>query len=715
MNRFLKTIVTVTLLITFLVSTAAPLVAQAQFGGAQGNAQKSTQKNFEDGVVMCAATAVALYLIGLIPSISVPTVDTPALLKKAIFDCVFWAFKNAIIQEMTGSTIQWVQTGMNGNPAFVQDLNGYLRSLADYVAADYIEENLPFLCSPFRAEIQLQLTQMYQSTSGRGTRLSCSLGDVIDNVEGFLEGDFYAGGWDGWVSMFINPYNNPYGSSIHSASELYLRVSATTNQGREEIRLGDGFLSKKTQQCYWLDVDEAGRPTSGPGQGFTIRDGQTRQQALDDAGISGLGSVVCEEPKITTPGSQIKTSLEQALNINLDNIANADEFNEIFSLLALWIVSDILTQDEGLAGYDPSKSNARIPDVTIPNIEDPGGSTTPRDSEQPGPPGPSMCFVNNGTFIPQRERVGHGNAFGKVSFPVPQNVSYDRIVFEIDVKNTGWRPLEEQPPTPKGTRPWVYNIFYMPRIPGSLDVFGYINVRGPEGPSNYTNKVIAQHGVGQGWNYKPSTVSNLNFPVGSTYRFTYVYDAQNDVIALGVTDTATNERTGGLQTVPDAEINIGNKRFVADIGFPTQSGNIYDTPSYGWEYSNLKVQFLSEGDAPGACANVPINGAVSGSAGASGGGGPGGGGSPPIQDWDVSDTPIRDGQGGGGAGPTAGGGGVVGGGGICSITPWLPWCGGGGDTGGGSGGGGGGGTGPGGEPGGGGGECTDLNCSPPQI
>lgn len=585
--------------------------------------REAVEENLKKGIAACAiATAISILISAAFQK--VPVSNFSQEFKENFLDCVVYNVVNALIEDMLRSLTRWVQSGFEGNPVFVSNINQYTRDIADDVFSSYIEEkfgaDVPFICSPFRAQIQLQLTQLYQQDR-ESWRRGCTLTDVAGNVEGFLGGNFASGGWNTWAETFLNPYNNPDGAYLESSAELALRISSAAGTAEKKYELGRGFLGKEVQNCY---PDNSKQPTDGNGKdpsGGSASSGGKDPSGGNGKDPDGQQKMICDEPRIVTPGSFIEEQIQEKFGIPDERLAMADELNELINAVIMYLVQNILTEsEEGLAGYDiDSQANIGYGD---PDIS--GGGTGGGDTTQAGPPGPSMCFVSSGTFIPQRQGE---NVFGKASFPLPHNVTYDQLLFEIDVKNTGLRPLDEQPPSSNGTRPWVYNIFYLPRTPGANDVFGYVNVRGDEGPSNYANKVIMQQGVITPWPNKPSVTGNLVFPVGATYHFEYLYDGDAGVIELVVTDKNTGDVKGRLQMEPDVPLNVGTKQYSVDLGFPLHSGNVYDTPSYGWEYSNLKAQFLSEGDTPDACSNVTIQGSSGNSTGSGSGssGGPGSG------------------------------------------------------------------------------------------
>ncbi len=568
------------LILGFVVGYALPLSARASiFGGLQDSYKGDVQENFQKGVVSCAATAGILFVVGFIAgNLNVPTSDPPNTIKDTILDCVLWAFKNAVIQMITGETVQWVQNGMGGNPAFVTNIRDYLRHAADKLAGAYIEQTVPFLCSPFRDQIQRQLILLYKQSRGDDylDRISCSFTEASGNLDRFFDGDFAAGGWDMWFEAFSKPTNNPYGAYIQTSQDLAEQIAAMKEEQQKKIDLGQGFLSKEVQDCYV--VSESGERSQ-----FSVGSGEDVSTAREDAGLAA-GTVECDSPRIVTPGTTIKNSLEQSFGVQLDQIAAADEFDEIVALWAVYLVRDVLEGDEGLSGYNKDDFTYPVPDVTIPDLPGGGSDSSPGDSEPAGPAGPSVCFDKQGTFlVPQQ---GSTVSSGYTLTP-PQNTSYDRLELEVDITNNGW---------PADREGWPVEVFWMGR-PANKDLFGYSKVNAPN-----SNVFMLRHGVGQSFGFKPKVTGKLPWSDGATYHFKYVYDATNNKITLTAYNKGNGNSVASLSSVPDvAGINVGNKKFNVGFGYSETEANPKERPMYGWEYSNMKASFITDGDAVGEC------------------------------------------------------------------------------------------------------------------
>ena len=131
-------------------------------------------------------------------------IDVKAL-ARAIIDGGAMIAAQRLIDSMVRSTVDWAQTGFEGNPAYVTNPNQYFTNIADGVAGEFIEgSDLGYLCSPFQTQIRLALQRQYI----RPYQFQCTLTEVVGNIDAFYN-DFSEGGWDGWFRMTQNSANNP--------------------------------------------------------------------------------------------------------------------------------------------------------------------------------------------------------------------------------------------------------------------------------------------------------------------------------------------------------------------------------------------------------------------------------------------------------------------------------------------------------------------------
>lgn len=222
-----------------------------------------------------------------------------------LIECITKALARIAIQQITAQTVNWINSGFEGQPAFVQDFEKFFTDVADQAAGEFIQgSDLAFLCSPFQLQVRIAIAQSYARRSA-GVSQSCTLSDVVDNVEGFINGDFSQGGWPGLISFTTVPSNNPFGAYVGA-----------------QVQLGDKIL---------LDTANAERQIS-PGGFFS-------QEKCDPPGSQNC--------VIVTPGSTIEASLSTALNANIEELQLADSIDEILSALLNSLITNVL--QKGLA------------------------------------------------------------------------------------------------------------------------------------------------------------------------------------------------------------------------------------------------------------------------------------------------------------------------------------------------------------------------------
>ncbi len=578
--------------------------------------REELEKSFKKGVAACA---IMTYIMNVINtgSFKVPVEDFATVLKDNFIDCVMYHVINVLIEDMLRSLTKWVQGGFKGNPVFVTRLNGHMQKLADQVAGEFIETYAPFLCSPFRAEIRLQLLLAYKESRGDNYNPSCTFTGSMENVQRFLDGDFASGGWERWFETYSNPYNTPYGAYMESVNELSARIDAATGEAELDITLGNGFLSRKRQTCYSV-LNEDGSMT----QAYTLGDNETSAQAMERQGVTvtEYGSY-CDKPEIVTPGSFIEEQINEKYGSPGRRLEMADEMNELINAVILFLVGNIFKDEDGLSGY--SFKDVGPVDLLDPTIDDsvPGNDSTPDDSEQPGPAGASMCFSKNGVFLVPT----HGGTLtAGFKLTPPKNTSYDRIELEFDITNNGW---------PEDREGWPAEVFWFGR-PNNHNMFGYSKVGAPGGGNGEV--FMLAHGIGLDHAFKTRIKSKLNFPEGSTYHFRYIYDAKAGKITLQAINKANGnvvKTLTGVPTVPG--INVGNEVFNLGFGYSETEANPKERPMYGWEYSNLKASFISGDDRPTDCTTPSPGGSVDKpSDGDDGGGGGGTGDDDPDNPYD---------------------------------------------------------------------------------
>ena len=147
-------------------------------------------------------------------------------IKNFVLDRLAVAVANAILNQLTASVINWINTGFKGSPSFMTNPEGFFLDAADQVTGQFIAETgiLSQLCSPFSINIRANLA--IASAQATRNNYTCTLKTVVanaknipnnttingQNIQGFMNGDFSQGGWVSFNTMMMDPQNDPLAS-----------------------------------------------------------------------------------------------------------------------------------------------------------------------------------------------------------------------------------------------------------------------------------------------------------------------------------------------------------------------------------------------------------------------------------------------------------------------------------------------------------------------
>ncbi len=240
-------------------------------------------------------------------------------IKEVVLDGIGWMLAKQIISQMTASIVRWINSGFQGSPAFVQDLEGFLLNIGDQVIGQYISElggPLSFICSPFQLDIRIALATTYARTrEGQPAAPACTLTGALANIENFMAGSFDDGGWDAWLQITSSPETlTPYGSLLTAQSEASIRIVNAQKNETKILDFGSGFLS--SQIC---------------------------------SAVHGSGTTQ-NNCFISTPGKVIQEALTFQLSTGPRSLIEADEINEIIGALISQVAQQAITGAAGLLG-----------------------------------------------------------------------------------------------------------------------------------------------------------------------------------------------------------------------------------------------------------------------------------------------------------------------------------------------------------------------------
>lgn len=241
-------------------------------------------------------------------------------IKEYSLDGIAYGITRTIIQSMVRSIVNWINSGFQGSPAFVTDLQQHLQNVADQVVSDTLMgSDLAFLCSPFQLDVKIAIATEYNKRRD-GYQPECTLNDVTNNIDNFLAGSFQEGGWQSWFELTQGETNDPNSAYFDAQLEVYAAIRNAQGEEIELLDWGDGFLSFKV-----------------------CSDTQVQSGAQTD----------CD---IVTPGQVIADQLNETLSIGGRGLIEADEINEILGALLAQLAQQALTGVYGLLGMGGNSS-----------------------------------------------------------------------------------------------------------------------------------------------------------------------------------------------------------------------------------------------------------------------------------------------------------------------------------------------------------------------
>ncbi len=254
------------------------------------------------------------------------------------FDSIAYLAAQTAIHSIVRSTINWINSGFEGSPAFATDLKQNLRRVADSKAQGFLTEllNDSAVHTPFMDKLITNAGAAYYLYSSRDAvkaRLQSTLDEHSPNSKAFLAGDFNQGGWNAWFSAFENPANNPYGAQMIASQLLAEEISSGVETRVTELAWGNGWGS-------FRDCGGALPTYVAPSSGGTTD--------LNDA-------EKCPDAPIKTSGSTIKAAFEKSGFVGIDQLVSADEMNEIVGALFGQLMNKMLGGG-GVAGLSSPSS-----------------------------------------------------------------------------------------------------------------------------------------------------------------------------------------------------------------------------------------------------------------------------------------------------------------------------------------------------------------------
>ena len=261
--------------------------------------------------------------------------------KECVLDPLVKIITGSLISAMTSKIVGWIQGEGGKNVGYVGDFEKTLRHELNVRSGEFINQLAGVnLCGNVRPFLRIALG----TPQGLRRSLGCSVTGIVDNVEDFFN-DFKKGGWDAFISVSINPQNNPYGA--------YLIAMDASIQAQDERRrsieagyqAGGAFLGFRVPEevCEPVSVEELAYNLNAT-PGITPEEIGYKRDPNNPNDY-----VTCYNRYVTkTPGQTVVSLLNKSIGAGIDSAISADEIDEAFSSIITALINRIIGQSAGV-------------------------------------------------------------------------------------------------------------------------------------------------------------------------------------------------------------------------------------------------------------------------------------------------------------------------------------------------------------------------------
>lgn len=286
--------------------------------------------------------------------------------RQECFDGLAYTLAKNQLTSMTRQTVNWINTGFNGDPMYVRNITSLTNSIERNILEPEIEK-LANGAFPYGRDFSRSVVRSYNTGGMRyGANnfldsLTSDLAYFITDKDSYFQGsedetprersqrmnntfanDFSTGGWDGWLALTQRDQNNPLGFTMQATQYLADRIAQQRNELKDELYQNDGFMSQKT--CVeWL-VYENGKQKFEEDK-YTPVTNKTKTGPDDK----------CKKWDNVTPGSIIKDKLTTYINSPERQLEMADSINESLNALFTNLIEKF--RNEGLFGLSQERYN----------------------------------------------------------------------------------------------------------------------------------------------------------------------------------------------------------------------------------------------------------------------------------------------------------------------------------------------------------------------
>ncbi len=226
--------------------------------------------------------------------------------KEVCLDAIANTLAKQALAQVTNKTLAWINTGLDGNPFYVKNMDSFLGSIKDQQVRNYlsIADNINKRDGD---AVSTGVTyKIIEMLTGRQYPAPSTLTPLEQKYEDFT-GDFTKGGWDSWYRM-TQLGENPIAGVLTTSEQLGKNIAQQQELAKQEIAQGGGYLSARKCKVY------APTPNEDDSMDFSLNADNSQR---------------CLEYEVTTPGSAIQAQANMVLTSSTRQLEAADELNEV--------------------------------------------------------------------------------------------------------------------------------------------------------------------------------------------------------------------------------------------------------------------------------------------------------------------------------------------------------------------------------------------------
>ncbi len=278
--------------------------------------------------------------------------------KDFILDSLANAIAQTIIRGLTAQTVNWINSGFKGNPAYITNPNQFFLNAGDSIAGQFLSSS-PYtnnLCSPYNIKIRLALAKTYLNQTQ--PTYACTLSKIVQNFDNFTN-DFSQGGWDAWFSVTQNTNNNPFGSFLTGIDSLNAQIGNKNYNLTKQLDQAKGFLT--FNKCAsWIDTPKGAAvgDSETPVTSSCTSDQETaglctKSSEVDNSTNNSYSGEeqgdkdpktgkTCAKSEAVTPGSVVESQLENVMGSSIRKLELTNSINAVASALMTQLVQQVV-------------------------------------------------------------------------------------------------------------------------------------------------------------------------------------------------------------------------------------------------------------------------------------------------------------------------------------------------------------------------------------